>query len=94
MNILIKKDRSADQKYNKLNYVLDEEWLKLIAHDMRSALVDDKLDKQSPNTTPTSTPLMRHSNCHSAPLRSPMNLELPLSRKASKGKLQHSLSSR
>ena len=34
MNILIKKDRPADQKYNMLYYVLDEQWLKLTAHDM------------------------------------------------------------
>ena len=55
MNILIKQDRPADQMYNKLYYVLDEQWLNLTAHDMRSALVDDRLDKQSPYTTPTST---------------------------------------
>ena len=78
MNILIKQDRPADQKYNKLYYVLDEQWLKLTAHDMRSALVDEKLDKQSPYTTPTSTSPMPHFSSHSspAPMRSPMNLEL------------------
>ena len=78
MNILIKQDRPADQKYTKLYYVLDEQWLKMTGHDMRSALVDDKMDKQSPYTTPTSTSPMPHFSSHSspAPMRSPMNLEL------------------
>ena len=77
-SILIKQDRPADQKYDELYYVLDEQWLKLTAHDMRSALVDEKLDKESSYTTPTSTSPMSHFSSHSspAPMRSPMNLEL------------------
>ena len=61
MNILIKQDRPADQNYIKLYYVLDEQWFKLTAHDMRSAFVDEKLDKQNHYTTPTSTSPMPHS---------------------------------
>ena len=49
MNILIKQNRPADQKYNKFYDVIDEQWLKLTAHDM-SALVNMKLDKQSTNS--------------------------------------------
>ena len=41
MNLLIKQDRPADQKYTKLYYVIDEQWTKLAAHDMRSALVNE-----------------------------------------------------
>ena len=74
MNILIKQNRPADQKCNKFYYVIDEKWIKLTAHDMRSALVDKKLDKQSTYTTHTSTFPSSHSS--PAPMRSPMNLEL------------------
>ena len=35
MNLLIKHDRPADQNYNKLHYLMDEQWTKLTAHDMR-----------------------------------------------------------
>ena len=38
MNILIKQNRPADQKYNKFYYVTDEQWLKLRAHEMRSVI--------------------------------------------------------
>ena len=55
MNILIKQNRPADQKYNKFYYVIDEQWFKLTAHDTRSALVDMKLDTQSTYTTYAST---------------------------------------
>ena len=46
MNILIKQNRPADQEYNKFYYVIDGQWLKLTAHDMRSALVDMKLETE------------------------------------------------
>ena len=81
-----KQNRPTDQKYNKIYYVLDEQCLKLTAHDMRSALVDEKLDKQSPYTTHTSTSPRPHFCSHSspAPMRSPMNLELASFKKSIK----------
>ena len=90
MNILIKQMRPADQKYNKFYYFIDEQWLRLTAHDMRSALVDMKLDKQSTYTTHTSTSPMPHFSSHSspAPMRSPMNLEHASFKKSIKGKPQ------
>ena len=86
MDILIKQNRPADQKYNKFYYVIDEKWLKLTTHEMRSALVDMKLDKQSTYTTHTSTSPMPHFSSHSspAPMRSPMNLELASFKKSIK----------
>ena len=86
MNILIKQNRPADQKYNKFYYVIDEQWLKLTANDMRSALVDMKLDKQSTYRTHASTSPMPHRSSHSspAPMRSPMNLELASFKKSIK----------
>ena len=86
MNILIKQNRPADQKYNKFYYVIDEQWLKLTAHDMRSGLVDMKLDKQSTYTTHASISPMPHLSSHSlpAPMRSLMNLELASFKKSIK----------
>ena len=86
INILIKQNRPADQKYNKFYYVIDDQWLKLTAHDMRSALIDMKLDKQSTYTTHTSISPMPHFSSHSlpAPMRSPMNLELASFKKSIK----------
>ena len=86
MNLLIKQDRPADQKYNKLYYVLDEQWTKLTAHDMSSALVNEKLEKQSSYTTPTSPCPMPHFRSPSspAPMRSPMHLELASFKKSIK----------
>ena len=45
MNLLINQDRPTDKKYNKLYYLMDEQWTKLTTHDMRSALVDEKFEK-------------------------------------------------
>ena len=86
MNILIKQNRPAVRKYKKFYYVIDEQWLKLTAHDMRSASVDMKQDKQSTYTTHTSTSPMPHLSSHSspAPMRSPMNLELASFKKSIK----------
>ena len=86
INILIKQNRPADQKYNKFCYVIDEQCLKLTAHEMRSALVEMKLDKQSTYTTHASTSPMPHLSSHSSPasLRSPMNLELASFKKSIK----------
>ena len=46
MNLLINQDRPADQKYNKPYHVIDEQWTRLTACDMRTALVNEKLEKQ------------------------------------------------
>ena len=73
MNLLIKQDKPADQKCNKLYYVMDEQWTKLTEKDMRTALVNEKSEQQSSPRSP-----MPHLSSHSspAPMRSPMNLEL------------------
>ena len=48
MNLLINQDRPADQKYNKPYHVIDEQWTRLTACDMRTALVNEKLEKTDP----------------------------------------------
>ena len=40
MNLLMKQDR-PDGENNKLYYLMDEQWTKLTAQDMRSALIDE-----------------------------------------------------
>ena len=54
MNLNIIQDRPGDQKYDKLYHVIDEQWTKLAADDMRTALVNEKLEKQKSCTTPAS----------------------------------------
>ena len=70
MNLLIIQDRPADQKHNKLYNVIDEQWTKLTADDMRTALVNEKLEKQRSCTTPAS-PMPHYSfPSSSAPMTS------------------------
>ena len=51
MNLLMKQDR-PDGENNKLYYLMAEQWTKLTAHDMRSALIDDKKEKQNSPISP------------------------------------------
>ena len=73
MNLLIKQDKPADQKGNRLHYVMEEQWTKLTAKDMRTPLVNEKSEQHS-----SSRPPMPHFSSHPSPppMRSPMNLEL------------------
>ena len=86
MNLLIKQDRPSYQNYNKLYYLMDEQWTKLTAHDMRSALVDEKFEKLSSHITSTSPCHMPHfrSPTSPIPMRSPMHLELASFKKSIK----------
>ena len=40
MDLLINQDKPADHQGNKIYYVMDEQWTKLTAKDMRTALVN------------------------------------------------------
>ena len=86
MNLLMEQDRPADQKYNKLYYVMDEQWTKLTALDMRTVLVNEKLEDQSSCSTPASPSPMPHSksSTSSAPMKSPIYMELASFKKAIK----------
>ena len=44
MNILIKRERPVEQKCNVLYFLLIDQWFKLTAHDMRTALVNAALE--------------------------------------------------
>ena len=86
MNLLMKKDR-PDGENNKLYYLMDEQWTKFTAYDMRSALIDEK---QNSHMSPAATNHMSHLRTPTSPLpvRSPMYLELASLRKVLKEKLQ------
>ena len=46
MDLLINQDKPADQQGNWLYYVMNEQWTKLTAKDMRTALVNANLSKE------------------------------------------------
>ena len=65
---------------------MDEQWTKLTAHDMRSALVDEKFEELSSHMTSTSACYMPHfrSPTSPVPMRSPLYLELASFKKSIK----------
>ena len=73
-------------KNNKLDYLMDEQWTKVTAYDMRSALIDDKKEKQNSHMSPAPTNHMSHLRTPTSPLplRSPMHLELASFKKSIK----------
>ena len=73
MGLLINQDKPADKQGNRLHYVMDEQWTKLTAKDMRTALVNAKSEQRSSSRT---SMLSFSTAPSSAPIRSPMNLEL------------------
>ena len=71
MILLIKQDRPANQNHNSFYFILDEQWFKLTAHDMKAALVSDVLENHRSQTTPE-TPMSNFiSPSPSASVRSP-----------------------
>ena len=81
MDLLINLDKPEDQQDGKLYYVSDEQWTKLTAKDMRTALVNAKSEQRSSSKT-----LMPSFNTapSSAPIRSPMTMELSSFKKSIK----------
>ena len=81
MDLLINQDKPEDQQDDKLYYVRDEQWTKLTAKDMRTALVNAKSEQRSSSRT-----LMPSFNTapSTAPIRSPMTMELASFKKSIK----------
>ena len=73
MDLLINQDKPADQQGNRLYYVMDEQWTKLIVKDMRTTLANETSEQRSSSST--SIPSFSAA-LSSAPIRSPMILEL------------------
>ena len=76
MILLIKKERPAVQKCNVLYFILDDQWFHLTAHYMRIALVNAGLEYHESQTTPGTPMSNSTSPSSSAPMRSPIHLEL------------------
>ena len=75
MNLLIKKEKSVDQKCNA-QYFQDDQWFNLTAHDMRRTLVNAGMKYHRPQIIP-GTPLPNSTSPPSpAPMKSPIHLEL------------------
>ena len=77
MNLLVKQDK-PDGENNKLYYLMDEQWSKLTAYDMRSALIDEKQGKHNSHmssTVPSHMPQLR-TTTSPLPVKSPIHLEL------------------
>ena len=81
MDLLINQDKPADQQGNRLYYVMDEQWSKLTAKDMRTALVNAKSEQRS--SSMTSMPSFSTAPS-SALIRSPMTPELASFKKSIK----------
>ena len=81
MDLLINKEKAADQHSNRLYYVMDEKWTKLTARDTRTALVNEKSEQRSSSRTSMTS---FRTTPSSAPIRSPMNLELASFKKSIK----------
>ena len=47
MDLLINQDKPAENQGNRLYYVMDEQWTKLTAKHMRTALVNAKSEQRS-----------------------------------------------
>ena len=75
MNLLIKKQKSVDQKCNA-QYFQDDHWFNLTAHNMKRTLVNAGMKYHRPQIIP-GTPLPNSTYPPSpAPMKSPIHLEL------------------
>ena len=76
MTHLIKQSRPADQRYNPHYFILDDQWLNLTVHDIRSTLVNAVLENYRSQTTPQTHISFVSSPSSSTPMRSPIHTEL------------------
>ena len=75
MNLLIKKEKSVDQRCNA-QYFQDDQWFNLTAHDMRRTLANAGMKYHRPRII-LGTPLPNSTSPPSpAPMKSPIHLEL------------------
>ena len=75
MNLLIKKEKSVDQKCNA-QYFQDDQWFNLTAHDMRRTLANAGMKYHRPQIIPGTQLPNSTSPPSPAPMKSPINLEL------------------
>ena len=75
MNLLIKKERSVDQKCNAQYFFQDDQWFNLTAHDMRRTLVNAEMKYHRPQIIPGTTLPNPTSPPSRAPMKSSIHLE-------------------
>ena len=84
MNLLVSQNRPADQNYIVFYFILNEQWFKLTAHDMRTALVDEVLENHRSQTTP-GTPMSYFTTpSSSSSMMSPIKWRLASFKKGTK----------
>ena len=76
MKLLIKKEKSVDQKCNVLYFLQDDQWFNLTAHDMKTTLVNAGMEYHRPQIIPGTSLPNPTSPPSPAPMKSPINLEL------------------
>ena len=76
MYLLIKRERPVDQKCNVLYFLLDDQWFKLTAHDLKTTLVNAGMEYHEPQIIPGTSLPNSTSPPSPAPMRSPIHLEL------------------
>ena len=76
MNLLIKKGKSVDQKYNVLYFLQDDQWFNLTVHDMKTTLVNAGMEYHRPQIIPGTSLPNSTSPPSPAPMKSPIHLEL------------------
>ena len=81
MDLLINQYKPENQQGDKLYYVRNKQWTKLTARDMRTALVNAKSEQRSLSRTSMPSFITAPS---SAPIRSPMTMELASFKKSIK----------
>ena len=74
--LLIKRERSVDQKCNVLYFLQDDQWFNLTAHDMKTTLVNAGMEYHRPQIIPGKSLPNSTSPPSPAPMRSPIHLEL------------------
>ena len=74
--LLIKRERSFDQKCNVLYFLKDDQWSNLIAHDMKTTLVNAGMEYHIPQIIPGTSLPNSTSPASPTPMRSPIHLEL------------------
>ena len=76
INLLIKKGKSTEQKWNVLYFLQDDQWFNLTAHDMKKTLVNAGMEYHRPQIIPGTSLPNSTSPPSPAPMKSPIHLEL------------------
>ena len=74
--LLIKRERSVDQKCYVLYFLQDDQWFNLTAHDMKTTLVNAGMEYHRPQIIPGKSMPNSTSPPSPAPMKYPIHLEI------------------